>query len=346
MGTVKFSILIPVYNVKRYIGECLDSVLSQTYDNFEVIVIDDGSQDGSGSICDDYACRSPKIKVFHQNNQGLMMSRKNAVLRAEGEYCLFLDADDCYSRDLLGAVSNFLKQHVCEVMIFNKTYLYDGKVIPCGRLSKKDEVIDCREAMKRLLTDSNYYSIFTKVVKTRLILENLDRIYVPINYSEDLLQSVHFFSKADKIGVMNRYLYYYRMRKSSLIHKISVEKITEVLRISDLIAATAENYGCVELDAIEEYRSWVLNDIMDNLYRMNISEGKVYARIQSLKKVVVSGGFCELNRKEYDQKLKWYNRFRIMLLNHNCYGLLWLVDVILNKIQKVLNWVQRKKYFV
>ena len=92
--SVFFSVLIPVYNVEPYVRECLDSILDQGYEKLELLVVDDGSTDRSGAICDEYAARDARVKVFHKPNGGLMSARRYAIERARGDYILFVDSDD------------------------------------------------------------------------------------------------------------------------------------------------------------------------------------------------------------------------------------------------------------
>ena len=99
---LKFSVLIPVYNTEKYIEECLQSVLNQTYQDFEIILVDDGSTDSSGVICDNYQKDYPeKIKVKHKENQGQLASRCVAIKEAKGDYCIFVDSDDSIKNNLL-----------------------------------------------------------------------------------------------------------------------------------------------------------------------------------------------------------------------------------------------------
>ena len=105
---MKFSILVPVYNVEQYFEQCLQSLLNQTYKDFEVILVDDGSKDSSGEICDRYQAEYPdKIKVIHQKNQGQLASRCNAIKAAVGDYCIFVDSDDMIDVKLLETVNAF-----------------------------------------------------------------------------------------------------------------------------------------------------------------------------------------------------------------------------------------------
>ena len=98
---MKISIIIPVYNVKKYLRECLDSILAQSYKDFEIIIVDDGSTDSSGNICDEYSMKYENIKVLHKNNNGLSSARNAGLDIAQGEYILFFDCDDVVSPIML-----------------------------------------------------------------------------------------------------------------------------------------------------------------------------------------------------------------------------------------------------
>ena len=112
-----FSILVPVYNVEKYLKECIESVLKQTYTNYEVILINDGSTDNSGKICNDYAEKYSQIRVYHQENRGLMLARKQGILKASGKYCLFLDSDDYYAETLLEQVEKYINDHGFDITL-------------------------------------------------------------------------------------------------------------------------------------------------------------------------------------------------------------------------------------
>ena len=100
MRTPLISVIIPVYNVEKYLRRCLDSVIAQTYQNLEIICVDDGSIDDSGKICDQYAVRDARIKVIHQENQGLSAARNRGIDAADGEYIAFVDSDDYILEDM------------------------------------------------------------------------------------------------------------------------------------------------------------------------------------------------------------------------------------------------------
>ena len=114
---MKLSIIIPIYNVERYLNKCIDSVINQNYDDYEVLLIDDGSIDYSGKICDRYSKEYSFIKTFHKSNSGLSDARNYGITRATGEYIIFVDGDDFLQENVLSKIAEYLKQNKCEIMI-------------------------------------------------------------------------------------------------------------------------------------------------------------------------------------------------------------------------------------
>lgn len=122
---MKFSIIVPVYNVKPYLRECVDSILMQTYKDYEVILIDDGSTDGAETLCDEYA-KQENIICIHQKNQGLSAARNNGIALAKGEYLMFVDSDDCYEQNnLLERIAQ--KTSGTDIVVFNWKEFQDEK---------------------------------------------------------------------------------------------------------------------------------------------------------------------------------------------------------------------------
>lgn len=138
----QFSIIVPVYNIAEYLPKCIDSVLSQTSQDYELLLVDDGSPDTSGTICDDYASRYPdKIRVIHQPNGGAGAARNQGIRLSQGEYILFLDGDDYWEPNLLADLQTAMKSHNADLYLFGAKVEKDGKPqgelhehIPCGEL--------------------------------------------------------------------------------------------------------------------------------------------------------------------------------------------------------------------
>lgn len=122
------SIIIPVYKAEQYLSRCLDSVLAQTFQSFEVILIDDGSPDGSGKICDEYAAKDNRVQVYHQKNHGVTRTREIGIERARGKYIFWVDADDYVSERLLEKVLARFQATNCDLVIFGWQEFQNGKI--------------------------------------------------------------------------------------------------------------------------------------------------------------------------------------------------------------------------
>jgi len=121
----RFSVIIPVYNVRDYLDECIQSVLHQTFQNYEIIIVDDGSTDGSEYICDKY--KGENVKVFHKKNEGPLLARIDAIKLAKGEFCIFLDSDDTLELNCLETLNSLLLMHNDLDMIIYNLYIWDDK---------------------------------------------------------------------------------------------------------------------------------------------------------------------------------------------------------------------------
>jgi len=228
----KYSVLIPVYNVEKYLSECIDSVLNQTYHNFEIILIDDGSTDASSVICDMYMQKDPRITVHHQSNQGLIMARRKSIELANGDILLFLDSDDFWDSDLLQTVDNIFNEFDCDMVIFNFKRVVNDVTI------KQETVFED----KKMFTNSNKHLLFEKLI-TSNCLNNLclkaikativdkDSDYSQFKkykHGEDLLQSLPLFYNASKIVYIDKALYNYRMNQASITNTVNLQKYIDL----------------------------------------------------------------------------------------------------------------------
>lgn len=119
------SIIVPVYNVEEYLPKCLDSIINQTYKNLEIIVVNDGSTDNSGKICDEYGERDYRIMVIHKANRGVSSSRNIGIKNASGEYILFVDSDDEIEKDYVNVMARAVTNSDCDLVISNITDIFN-----------------------------------------------------------------------------------------------------------------------------------------------------------------------------------------------------------------------------
>ena len=230
---MKFSILVPVYNVEQYLEECIQSILNQTFQDFELILVDDGSKDESGLICDKLANQFPdRIKVVHKENQGPLAARCDGIKNATGDFCIFVDSDDFIEPDLLETLESYLKQdETLDMILYSFYYNRDGKreerkkyVLPNESAWEGDGK---KELYEKLLYTPDITSIWTKAIRTSILKSDETDYtqYYGKNMAEDLLQSLYPMTVARRILFIDRPLYAYRINTESISRSFRPETI-------------------------------------------------------------------------------------------------------------------------
>jgi len=247
----KISVIVPVYNVEKYLKQCIDSILQQTYKNLEIILVDDGSTDSSGNICDEYREKEQRIKVIHKSNGGLSDARNCGLNIATGDYISFIDSDDFISKYFYEIVMEvFCKSDVEIVAIQRGESFWDSKDNKIGFAKNSADYIynECssKDALKLMLYQKIATGAPFKVCKRELF----KNIRFPIGYYyEDVATTYKYFLKAKRVAIIDAKLYGYRKRHESIIRqefsekKMSAVKIfeemlnDEELRDSDIVEA-------------------------------------------------------------------------------------------------------------
>ncbi len=233
---MKYSFLVPVYNVEKYLGQCLESMLSQTYKNFEIILVDDGSTDASGKICDDYAEKYPEcIKVIHKQNEGHTATRQVAIMKAESDVCLFVDSDDYVESNILEKVNKeFTEDASLDMIIFSFCYSNNGvKSNRKNCIFKGCEVFEedsKKEIYETLMFTPFINSLCVKATRT-YILKNDPTDYSKIYgkmLAEDQYQSIYLLTAAKKIKYINNELYNYRTDNNSITRTFDIERLNKM----------------------------------------------------------------------------------------------------------------------
>ncbi len=235
---MKISVLIPVYNVEKYLPQCLDSILKQKCKDYEVIMVDDGSKDTSGRICDEYALRNSNFKVIHQTNNGLISARRVGLREATGEYCIFCDSDDLLEENTLENIQKVAEENNKPDLILYKGYIYDGKSKKPFADPEINEgfIKDKNIIYNHFFFDFSLNSLCFKAVKKEIVdIDNDYSDFYGLNYGEDLLQSVPLVKNACTIFFLNKYLYNYRvdtgmMTKYNPAYYQSYKKVSKILK--------------------------------------------------------------------------------------------------------------------
>lgn len=211
------SVIIPVYNVAPYIDECIQSVINQTYGNLEIIIINDGSTDGSGEICDSYALKEQRIKVIHQVNKGLGAARNAGLDIAGGEIISFLDSDDAFAAGMIEKLVNLLNETGAEITACGYYYCEtDGRMSAeksAKRLTDKTVNLTSAKALQKLIQYEINFSVWNKLYRKELFE---DIRFPEGRYYEDINLTAKIFEKAGNIALSDEILMYYRRRKNAI----------------------------------------------------------------------------------------------------------------------------------
>lgn len=275
----KISIIVPVYNVSKYIRKCLDTIINQTYTNLEIILIDDGSTDDSGNICDEYAKRDKRIKVIHKENEGLSIARNTGIKNATGKYIGFIDSDDWIDLDMYNRLYNNLKNENAEISCCNRLLVYSNKQKEYGT-SSYYEVMNSERAIELMCTYGYIgVSVYTKLFEKKLF----DGIEFPNGKkSEDVFIIYKLLDKASVIVYDATPLYYYRQREGS---------ITSAKNINlDIIDASKEMMDFVE-KKYPDIKSVVENNYVYSIigvYDTILKSKEKGTKIDELKKFIVA----------------------------------------------------------
>lgn len=219
---MKISIVVPVYNCEAYLEECIESVTNQTSDNWELILVNDGSTDGCADICDAYSAKYPdKIFVFHKKNEGQFLARKHGILKCTGDYIGFLDADDLLDKDYVKILTeNISDYNFPDVLCFGFTQ-FGSNINKETKVA--DDTIYFRTSDERKFVYNQIIrgqltgSLCSKAFKNNVISENTpnDKDVKNKRFAEDAYHSFNALAKSDSILYLNNTLYYYRNNNQS-----------------------------------------------------------------------------------------------------------------------------------
>ena len=236
------SIIIPVYNVFPYIREALDSVIKQTYHNLEIIIVDDGSTDGSGLVCDEYK-RDVRVKVIHQENRGLSGARNTGLNMITGEYITFLDPDDALCSDMIEKLMQTILHYDADIaMCGYDTIETDGALTETKRIMVvspvKKELLSCREVLVALVKGWFSYAVWNKVFIAKL-WKGL-RFPEKVVY-EDLRVLPSLLERSKSIAVIPQILVHHRKWKGSITQIGAQQNVEELIEAYRLFLGFIEN---------------------------------------------------------------------------------------------------------
>lgn len=300
MENILFSIIIPVYNAENYLKESIESILKQSYKNFELILVNDGSKDNSGIICDEFIKKDNRIKVIHQENQKATKARINGIKIAKGDYIYSVDADDYINKDLLKIVKEKIDKFKPDMLMFRYNNIDKNRKV-IGEIPKfeKEGFISKKEFYMKDFKDSRLNSLVIKVIKKRCFnLKELDKLKA-INRGEDLLLTAMVLKNISNIYIFNDILYHYRKNNNSIVHTFSKDRLESMIYLDEFLLNLLEEFGDITLEE-ELYKSHLVS-LFDYIYTLSYQSTIKFDEKRNI--------FNKIRREEFCQKaLKYYDR--------------------------------------
>lgn len=286
-NTPFISVVIPVYNVEKYFDKCMQSVLNQTYKNLEIILVDDGSTDASGKMCDKYAAQDTRVRVVHKKNGGLVSARKAGVVLATGEYTSYIDSDDWVDIDMYENIINEIQGTEPDIVLFGSKKEYPErteirKEYLAPGIYYREEY---EKIAKRHIEESEYFYtpvvaqyLWAKLFRTEILKEEQLKVYDEISLGEDCL-SYACILKANTVQVVDLQPYHYRVRQSSIVHtKKRYDKCLLLIQYLNEI-----------MGDIEYLRPLLIQCIYYQLALVDASKASYFPRLEKANRIVIYG---------------------------------------------------------
>ena len=225
------SIIVPVYNAEACLRRCVESVLNQEYADFELLLADDGSRDGSGRICDEYAAADSRVRVFHKENSGVSDSRNLCLDQARGRYLQFLDADDWITANATKLLVQAMEEHLCDLVISDFYRVVGERVSPKGDIDEAQVLSREEYASHMMENPANYYYgvLWNKLYRREIVERHHLRMDPAISWCEDFMFNLEYIRRAKTFFALQVPVYYYVKTKGSLCTQgISISKTIQM----------------------------------------------------------------------------------------------------------------------
>lgn len=277
---VKYSFIVPVYNVEKYLEKCLDSLVNQTYKDFEIIVINDGSKDNSEKILDFYKNKYSFIRVIKQKNQGLSVARNNGVKKAKGEYIIFVDSDDYVDKNMLEVIDSNIE--TLDILRFQMILEDEHEKIIDVYEEKAFKKCSGREALKHI-TKYHYVEPACCYVFNKKFYTVNKFSFKPGVYHEDFGLIPYVISKAKNVAAISTPLYHYIQRSGSIMNNSDYNKT--IKKVYDMFEQYKDIKKLVKKERKDYLLSYLANCVIVKAKELKKNDQKTYIKILKKEKV-------------------------------------------------------------
>lgn len=275
------SIVVPVYNVEKYLKKSIESILNQTYKNVEILLVDDGSTDSSGQICDSFSKVDPRIRVFHKANGGLSDARNFGIEQMKGQYVAFIDSDDYISKDYVWKLYSSIKNNDSEVSICSFSLVDEkGEKIKDELLDSGEVCLSGKQILEKVLTADGYRYVvaWNKLYRSTLFEKfqfKIGKLY------EDEFLNYPLFWECQKVSIVEEPLYLYVQREGSIVQSnMTLEKIKmkDEMHTSRIEFYSDKGHSFLHEKACQQYCNWIVTTTTNHRNVLNPTFAKYLQR--------------------------------------------------------------------
>lgn len=315
-----FSVIVPIYKIEKYLCRCIDSVLAQTFGDYELILVDDGSPDQCPAICDMYAQRDARIRVIHKENGGLVSARQAGIQIAVGDYVFHLDGDDAICEDALESAAQIIRERHPDMISFSYRRCTNGEIgevvndlVPEG-LYRKSDIEE--KICPKLLSDENmehlFYFSWGKAIKRSLATKHQMNVNRAISLGEDLSCSVPCYLEADTVYMSRKVVYLYTIRNDSLTTDFKTSQITQIADVIVGLRALDVKKPQDFEDQVSRYSCFMCFAIL-----ASAAEGGHFKSLGELKRLILTSLHKDEIRKAKFENITAKTRISVFLMKRN-----------------------------
>ena len=337
MGKIYFSIIMPVYNVEKYLKYSLESVLKQTYGNYEIILINDGSTDSSGEICNEYAKKDKRIRVFHQENKGVSIIRYEALKKIRGEFTLFLDSDDYWEPNLLETTKKIIEDYNSDLVIFNyknisenNEFLSDGKsCFNNGEIFESDKT----KIYDKIFFTDEFNNLWTKGIKSSLIKLDNYSDYLEMRSGGDNMFLIPMLIEAKKIVNVDIKLYNYRYNSNGITSKFKISKVKDEFMRYNYTLKYLKKLNINNQNNLKKINDFFMKKILRLVLRIGYSNEKSMIKLDVLRNIRDSKELNKIFEKNNEKNLKNSTKYIYFMYKNRYYRILCIYAKLYNSFK-------------
>lgn len=322
----QLSVIIPVYNNMKYLAQCIDSVINQTYQDIEIILVDDGSTDGSGRLCDEYQKADDRIQVIHKANEGCMKARWHGLRKSKGKYIGFVDSDDWIDPCMYKVLMSVAQEKDCDIVSMGYTVVFDNqKEMKADdttlfgyyeRGKNLDLFLASMMYDARTMERGAQPSLCTKIIKRELLVRAFDGADQNISMGEDAAIFYPCCLEMNNIYIMREYKYFYRVHNASMCRSMNIDIFSEFYSFYQYMQTRFSEYED-RYGLLEQLRKYVWTFLEQGLSQVfHITPKKVYifpyAMVEQGSNIILYGAGA-VGQSYYDQ----------ITDNHYCNIVIW-----------------------